>query len=136
MADDATQRDLVWAAVLEQSGSFETGDLYDELPDNHYERPSHETIKRVLRAGTELGVLSHRRKSPLYSIQREYDPRHRPTFSDIDVRKPFGQVELQLSNSDRRESERAQIEMQPDRARELGEQLIKLAEVEDQLEPR
>jgi Fe2+ or Zn2+ uptake regulation protein len=128
---DATQRDRVWAAVLEQSGRFETGDLYDDLPDSHYDRPSHETIKRVLRAATELGVVAHKPKSPTYRIRDEYNPYCDAEYEKCTVYDRIGGIELRLTNTRRRKDETGRIEFQPDRARELGEKLIEFADKND-----
>lgn len=68
MSDEISVRDRIWAAIIEQKKGtgFTVETIREEIePDN---RPSDETIRRVLRSGTELGVIEHRSNSPYYLL--------------------------------------------------------------------
>lgn len=64
MSSNVTARDRVWAAIEQQSGKFQLRDVKTEIDFD--ERPSDETIRRVLRAGEELDVIKHFSNSPNY----------------------------------------------------------------------
>jgi Fe2+ or Zn2+ uptake regulation protein len=61
---EVTARDRVWAAIMEQRGRFKVSTIAHEIEID--ERPSDETIRRVLRAAVELGVIEHKEGSPYY----------------------------------------------------------------------
>jgi hypothetical protein len=72
MSGNPTARDRVWAAVLESAKynkSFKVRDVRTKM--DVADRPSEETIRRVLRAGTELGVIQHRSGSHRYRLADE-----------------------------------------------------------------
>jgi predicted transcriptional regulator len=52
-----TARDVVWAAICAQGQSTTFNQVKNTIPEDR--RPSDETIRRVLRAATEAGVLNH-----------------------------------------------------------------------------
>lgn len=70
MSGEMTARDRVWAAVVrahntrldvtEVKRQIRRDDVDDDVPND-------ETIKRVLRAATELGVLDHTSGSPYWN---------------------------------------------------------------------
>lgn len=130
MANDVTQRDLVWAAALKQSGRFETTDLYDELPENRYEQPSHETVKRTLRAGSDLGMISHRNRSTNYRLAKEFNPHRSHDYNRYDVIESIGGVKLQLTEEGGSTSLNGSgtIDLSREGARQLGERLIEAAD--------
>lgn len=67
MSGSVTARDRVWATALNQYGTFKADSVHRSLKlDDRGEAPSRETVKRVLQAMTELGVLEHRRGSPYW----------------------------------------------------------------------
>lgn len=68
MSGDVTARDRVWAAILEagRHGRFKVSSVESRMDFD--ERPSTETIRRVLRAGKALGVIEHTDGSPYYSL--------------------------------------------------------------------
>jgi hypothetical protein len=61
-----TARDRIWAAIITQDGQFQVADIREAITSN--DRPSDETIRRVLRAGAELGVIDHYSNSPYYRL--------------------------------------------------------------------
>jgi len=68
-----TQRDRVFAAVLESTRfgrTFRLKSVRHEFPID--DRPSDETIRRVLRSLTQLGVVEHTDGSPYYRLSDEY----------------------------------------------------------------
>lgn len=74
--DETTARDRVFAAVLEETRhtpSFKLKTLKTNFPVS--DRPSDETIRRVLRSLTRLGVLEHRDGSPYYELSDDYGGR-------------------------------------------------------------
>lgn len=69
MSSNPTARDRVWAAILKEGAngsSFKVGAIRRKI--DYDDRPSDETIRRVLRAGKELGVIKHRDGSPYYKL--------------------------------------------------------------------
>lgn len=73
---DVTARDRVWAAIhgaTEFGPSFDVGKVRRQIDRDH--RPSDETIRRVLRAATETGVLDHRDGSPYYQLNDRFRDR-------------------------------------------------------------
>jgi KaiC/GvpD/RAD55 family RecA-like ATPase len=52
-----TARDVVWASICAQGRSTTFNQVKNTIPEDR--RPSDETIRRVLRAATEAGVLEH-----------------------------------------------------------------------------
>ncbi len=62
-----TPRDRVWAAIFKQQGRFQIANVRARITSS--ERPNDETIRRVLRAGTELGVIDHQPDSPYYRVR-------------------------------------------------------------------
>lgn len=62
-------RDRVWRAAIElaqsRNYSFRARDVAGKL-DDRPDPPSQRTIRRALRAMSELGVLEHNRGSPRY----------------------------------------------------------------------
>lgn len=77
----STARDLVWAAMLDD-GEYGTNFKVDGLQrtirmhyvDDRDDVPSKETIRRVLNAAAELGIVSHKSGSPYYRIANGYQP--------------------------------------------------------------
>jgi hypothetical protein len=84
MSGEMTARDRVWAAVLNVHNTrFDVDDIRRtirrDIDDPSYDDdrvPNDETIKRVLRAATELGVLKHTSGSPYWKKK----PEHRNRF--------------------------------------------------------
>ena len=72
MCGNVTARDRVWAAIMQQRGQFKIRNVKSEI--EYGERPSDETIRRVLRAAAELGVVRHYSNSPYY--ERVESPTH------------------------------------------------------------
>lgn len=69
MSGDVTPRDRVWAAILKSGcngNSFKVASVRREIDFEN--RPSDETIRRVLRAGKELGVIKHTSGSQYYEL--------------------------------------------------------------------
>lgn len=70
MSGAMTARDRVWSAVVQTHNTRLDVDEVrrqirrDEIDE---EPPNDETIKRVLRAATQLGVLEHQKGSPYWS---------------------------------------------------------------------
>lgn len=64
MSSNVTARDRVWAAIHQQRGKFKLRNL--KMGMDYDDQPSDETIRRVLRAAEELGVVSHFSNSPYY----------------------------------------------------------------------
>lgn len=58
-----TPRDRVWAAIIKQAGRFQVTDVREAIAG---ERPSDETIRRVLRSATELDIVTHQSGSPYW----------------------------------------------------------------------
>lgn len=67
MSGEITPRDRVWAAIYQQHGQFKVKNVKFKI--DREQRPSDETIRRVLRAGKELGVIKHTNGSPYYELQ-------------------------------------------------------------------
>jgi hypothetical protein len=63
---EPTARDRIWAAIITRDSRFRVSDIREAINSN--DRPSDETIRRVLRAGAELGVIDHYPNSPYYSL--------------------------------------------------------------------
>lgn len=61
---ELTARDVVWASIHAQGRSTTFHQVKNTIPEDR--RPSHETIRRVLRAATEAGVLEHTENSHRY----------------------------------------------------------------------
>lgn len=61
-----TARDRVWAAIMQQRGQFKMRNVKSKI--EYGERPSDETIRRVLRSAAELGVVRHYSNSPYYEL--------------------------------------------------------------------
>lgn len=75
MATDITARDYVWAAVMDLDGEVtveevrrEVGYLVEAVEGRGGSVPSRETVRRVLAAMDELGVIGHDRASPYYRV--------------------------------------------------------------------
>jgi hypothetical protein len=58
-----TPRDRVWAAIIKQAGRFQVADVREAIAGD---RPSDETIRRVLRSATELDIVTHQSGSPYW----------------------------------------------------------------------
>jgi hypothetical protein len=58
-----TARDRVWAAIVKQAGRFQVADVRAAIAGD---RPSDETIRRVLRSATELDIVTHQSGSPYW----------------------------------------------------------------------
>lgn len=62
MSGELTARDRVWSAIVQASTSrLDVSEVRRQIrrDDIEGEPPNDETIRRVLRAATELGVLEH-----------------------------------------------------------------------------
>lgn len=74
MSDSVTARDRVWAAVLDRidgpDDQVKLGSIHRDLRIDLDDPPSRETVRRVMGAMTELGVLSHRSGSPWWRDNR------------------------------------------------------------------
>ena len=73
---EVTARDKVHAAIWKTArrrNGFKLKQVRLEMDID--DRPSDETIRRVLRSLVELGVLEHRKNSPWYEIADEYSRR-------------------------------------------------------------
>lgn len=66
MSGNVTARDRVWAAIYDQHGRFRMRDVKRMI--DREDRPSDETIRRVLRSAADLGVLKHYPNSPYYEM--------------------------------------------------------------------
>lgn len=68
MAGELTARDRVWAGVLKaKPGRFTIEDVKRHIrKDDEDDLPNEETIRRVLRAATDLDILDHREGSRYY----------------------------------------------------------------------
>lgn len=68
MAGELTARDRVWAGVLKtRAGRFTIEDVKRHIrKDDEDDLPNEETIRRVLRAATDLDILNHREGSRYY----------------------------------------------------------------------
>lgn len=78
MSGDITARDRVWAAIINiHSPAFDVDDIRQKMPPDHYDDsvPSDETIKRVLRAATEMGILRHTSGSPYWKKKSKHRER-------------------------------------------------------------
>jgi len=74
MSGSMTARDRVWSAVVQAHNTrLDVSEIRRQIrrDDIEKEPPNDETIKRVLRAATELGVLEHTSGSP-YWTKSEY----------------------------------------------------------------
>lgn len=72
---DVTARDKIWVVLQRIDGSFTVTGVREKLEGEFDSVPSDETIRRVLRAGTELGVVEHGLGSPTYRVVSE--PKYR-----------------------------------------------------------
>lgn len=61
---ELTARDVVWTAIYVQGRETSFNQVKNTIPENR--RPADETIRRVLRAATEAGVLEHDPHSTRY----------------------------------------------------------------------
>jgi hypothetical protein len=81
-----TARDRVWAAIVKQEGRFQVADVREAITSDN--RPSDETIRRVLRSATELHIIEHRSGSPYWhsggSMTGHLDPKGADTEAFID----------------------------------------------------
>jgi hypothetical protein len=69
MSGSMTARDRVWSAIVQAHNSrLDVSEVRRQIrrDDIDEEPPNDETIKRVLRAATELGVLDHMSGSPYW----------------------------------------------------------------------
>jgi hypothetical protein len=69
MSGEMTARDRVWSAIVQSHETrFKVSGLKRQLrrDDVDEDVPNDETIKRVLRAATDLGVLKHTSGSPYW----------------------------------------------------------------------
>jgi hypothetical protein len=66
---EVTPRDRVWAAIVEQAGRFQVADVREAIDQS--DRPSDETIRRVLRSATTLGTVTHQSGSLYYCLSDE-----------------------------------------------------------------
>jgi hypothetical protein len=73
-----TARDRVWTAIIDShTTTLDVTEIRRQLRrDDYGEPPSDETIKRVLRAATDTGILSHTAGSTYW----EKKPKHRKRF--------------------------------------------------------
>lgn len=72
MSGDVTARDRIWSKIIKLGIAhtrFEVYQIQNSIEEDA--RPSEETIRRVLRAGTELDVIEHTEGSPYYSLKDE-----------------------------------------------------------------
>jgi hypothetical protein len=70
-----TPRDRVWSSVVnEPNTEFTVADIQSRLRRDGYEgEPSEETIKRVLRSMGELNIIQHKKGSPYYNKQTDFE---------------------------------------------------------------
>lgn len=81
MSSSITARDRVWAAIVDQQNTtFKVADVARQIRRQdgveYGDEPSDETIRRVLRSATELGILKHTSGSQYYKKKAK----HRSTF--------------------------------------------------------
>ncbi len=72
MSGDISARDRVWAAIIDQQNTrFDVDSIKRQIRHQDGvefgDEPNDETIKRVLRAADELGILEHTKGSPYWS---------------------------------------------------------------------
>lgn len=63
---EITARDRVWAAVLDERLNTTVARVHRRIDREH--RPSKETVRRVMKSMSELGVLDHTPGSPNWKI--------------------------------------------------------------------
>ena len=71
MCGNVTARDRVWAAIIQADKNrsrdrFKIGHVRRGI--DYRDRPSDETIRRVLRSAEELGIIDHYSNSPWYEV--------------------------------------------------------------------
>jgi len=73
MSGEITARDRTWAAIIAagRHGDFKVDNVLWQMDRD--DRPSRETVRRVLRGATELGVVDHKAGSRYYSLSVDAD---------------------------------------------------------------
>jgi Fe2+ or Zn2+ uptake regulation protein len=73
MSGEITARDRTWAAIIAagRHGNFKVDSVLRKM--DYDEQPSRETVRRVLRSASELGVVDHKAGSQYYSLSVDAD---------------------------------------------------------------